>query len=71
MRKAIYINPIVDSDNKKEWLEPHTLDELNKYLSEGWQVEKEIVLPSSTSVSNNVTAYKSLASVILIMIKNN
>lgn len=69
-RIAIKINPSI-RDNA-EYISDTDLNELNKYLMDGWIIEKEIVLSSQLASLNNnsyLKSAKSLASVIIILCK--
>lgn len=63
-RKAICVSPFIGEHH--DIITGESLESLNKHLSEGWIVEKEIILPCSTSAK----AYKGLSSVILILEKH-
>lgn len=79
-RKAIVVQPTAhatektwgdaaEAERRVEKVNNDCLKELNEALADGWIVERETVLPTHVSVSNNVHGYKGLATVIYILVK--
>jgi len=67
-RIAIVINP--ESGRFADKITNNDLIELNKYLSEGWSIERETILPCSTAMANGI-GYKGLSSVIYVLVSSN
>lgn len=62
MKKIVIVNPNYGSYN--DVLKSSNLDELNTYLNDGWEIERETILPVSTGKD-----YRRLGSVIYILYK--
>lgn len=62
MKKIVIVNPYSGTYNDE--LKTSSVDELNTYLNDGWEIERETVLPVSTGKD-----YRRLGSVIYILYK--
>ena len=62
MKKIVIVNPYSYEYNDE--LKTSSVDELNTYLNDGWEIERETVLPVSTGKD-----YRRLGSVIYILYK--
>lgn len=63
MKKIVIVNPKIGE--YKDNLNKDSVDELNTYLNDGWEIERETVIPVATGQSD----YRRLGSVIYILYK--